>query len=370
MKNKVFIEFRGKKLIQKNLLLMVQLSFLLSIAPFSDEARCEFLRRIEKSETIEVQAKFARYHISAPFSVDLLLVGMIHVGQQSFYDRAEEVLTGTDVELFEGVAPIGFYGPPFINDPDFISDDARVRLSKLRLYTLRKILKANETKYDSPPHTLEQLLASRPPNERSFLPMGDAVDGWGNPFQLIREFESGSIDIKSLGSDGQLGGIGFAKDIGLTEALRPKVDSDELLSALGSAYQSLAKQGQLALQPRRLNYLGLKAVRADISSDLIFGDPTNLIGTQKYWIWRENLPTILLSTQFLLPNSSLPESTRKFAIVYGAGHGDQQEQLLLGLGFKKTSEEWVTAISVSPDLDKSVSAARLNLIEKLMAGNE
>ncbi|HFC54296.1 MAG TPA: type II secretion system protein GspG [Gammaproteobacteria bacterium] len=40
------------------------------------------------------------------------------------------------------------------------------------------------------------------------------VDPWGNPYQYLNPGEHGTIDIYSLGADGQLGGSDLAADIG------------------------------------------------------------------------------------------------------------------------------------------------------------
>lgn len=41
-----------------------------------------------------------------------------------------------------------------------------------------------------------------------------AQDPWGNPYQYLSPGEHGSIDIYTLGADGQLGGEGINADIG------------------------------------------------------------------------------------------------------------------------------------------------------------
>ncbi|MES2022124.1 MAG: type II secretion system major pseudopilin GspG [Pseudomonadota bacterium] len=64
-----------------------------------------------------------------------------------------------------------------------------------------------------------QALIKQPPNLPSwngpYLPEQTAViDPWGRPYLLRIPGEHGDVDVYSLGSDGQPGGTGEAKDVG------------------------------------------------------------------------------------------------------------------------------------------------------------
>lgn len=64
-----------------------------------------------------------------------------------------------------------------------------------------------------------QALVKEPPNAPNwngpYLPQQSAVvDPWGRPYLIRVPGEHGDVDVYSLGSDGQPGGTGEAKDIG------------------------------------------------------------------------------------------------------------------------------------------------------------
>lgn len=212
----------------------------------------DFLRKSDIAGSLELQAKFTTYRLEiGGRTIELDLVGIIHVADQRLYDEAKKVLSGVDVEFFEGLAPTGFYGLPFVDDPDFSAPEVMVRQTRLRLYSLAKFAKDFFEKTGRHPVSMQELLGKPGEENRYTISIAEALDSWGNPFVLTRDDQVRGPTFVSLGADGKLGGTGFDADLSSQlDDLVPKTDSDLMLAALGSSYDNLARVAHLSRQPK------------------------------------------------------------------------------------------------------------------------
>jgi len=80
------------------------------------------------------------------------------------------------------------------------------------------LFKLDASRYPSEQEGIEALVKA-PPNlpawNGPYLPEQSAIiDPWGRPYRIRIPGEHGEVDVFSLGSDGQAGGTGEARDVG------------------------------------------------------------------------------------------------------------------------------------------------------------
>jgi len=80
------------------------------------------------------------------------------------------------------------------------------------------LFKLDASRYPSEQEGIEALVKA-PPNlpawNGPYLPEQSAIiDPWGRPYRIRIPGEHGEVDVLSLGSDGQTGGTGEARDVG------------------------------------------------------------------------------------------------------------------------------------------------------------
>lgn len=295
-----------------------------------------------------------------PSQTPVTLVGVVHIAEQQYYDALADILKKSDLEIFEGCAPIGFYGPPFINDPDFLYPEARVRSTRQRLFTLSRAIDHYRDRSGFLPEKLADILPEK--DDRYFVFPDEMLDAWGRPFHYhVTHAANDTYELLSLGEDGKTGGISFDRDLSTADVIVPTFDSDRLVAGLREGYRNGAKKMELTNQPRSLSAMGSKFVRADVSSDLIFGDSNNKVAITKYWSWREIIPGLLLQLANE-PDGAKPQS---ISILYGAGHGSKIESQILDQNYQLQSKSWIRAFAVTPDLSAEVQAARRQSIKKV-----
>jgi hypothetical protein len=328
-----------------------------------------FIREVTlDSGDVRIDVAISHYAPPDPAFPTITTVGMVHVAEDAFYDRAAEALSSQDVELYEAVWPSGFYGPPFLADPDFENDDARISMTTRRIRTVAKWAATFIQAHGRAPADWSELVAE-PSIDPTVLSVGSTLsaaqllDAWGHPLILSGPGQP-SCDVISYGSDGVGGGTGSAADIRSSSLPPSTFDADQLLVSLRTTYGNLAETAQLTRQPARINFAARSSIHADISADLIFYDtnrPGASFGLAKYWVWRQDIPLTYLA-QF----QKAPSPPRHVAILYGAGHMSHFDQMLWFNGYTLTGQEWNTVCVASKATQSDqMYKARLSLVDRV-----
>lgn len=130
----------------------------------------------------------------------------------------------TLIELMVVMVIIGVLGALVVPSVLGRADEARVSAAKNDLKSLSaalKLYKLDNQQYPSAQQGLAALV-SKPtvdPVPNGWKPYIDKLpkDPWGNEYKYINPGVQQEVDIVSLGSDGQVGGTGTAKDLGSWE---------------------------------------------------------------------------------------------------------------------------------------------------------
>lgn len=129
----------------------------------------------------------------------------------------------TLIEVLVVIVIIGILFSVVVLNLEGTTDDARVKAALQDVRTLDQALEIYKLQNGFYPSTEQGLeaLVRRPsghPEPRSWKPGGYVKslpkDPWGAPYQYLNPGTRGTIDVYSLGADGQLGGEGPAADIG------------------------------------------------------------------------------------------------------------------------------------------------------------
>lgn len=202
-----------------------------------------------------------------PKSVDgtsVSLVGVVHIGDKSYYERIVALLETHDLVLFESVLPRGAFGTG--GDGDL----ARQRSTQDAMLFLRKLIADYAVTKGSLPESLAELRAFVVGRDtRLARPLDLAsVDGWGRPLEYARDGAGLGFRLASLGADGAGGGRGYALDLVLRElpaAAAEKVGRpDEKQEAQRDLYGDLAAALETSLQVRSIDYDRANWVPADL----------------------------------------------------------------------------------------------------------
>jgi len=184
------------------------------------------------------------------------LVGVVHIGDQAYYDALQQFLDAQGLVLFEGVKPAGG-GEALEGDEQ---SRAKKTLSRQRL--LAVIVTRHTKEMGSFPATLAEALA---PLRGSIGRLGNAAtnDGWGRS-QTYTLTDTG-FDIVSLGADGEAGGEGAAADIAFSG--QKALTKAELAGAGDGIQVKLARALGLEFQLAAVHYDSPSWRNSDMSID-------------------------------------------------------------------------------------------------------
>jgi hypothetical protein len=189
------------------------------------------------------------------------LVGVVHIGDQAYYDDLQKFLDAQDLVLFEGVKPAG--GGRDLADAD---DAAKVKVTKSRQRLLAVLWHRHYQKHKSYPEDVDAALEGV---HGSLARLGKAAaeDAWGNPQRVVvveREGAAPGVDIVSYGSDGKAGGEGGAADLHFKDQ-KPLTKEEK---AGGEGIQAkLAKALGLEFQLAAMDYSREKWRNSDMTVD-------------------------------------------------------------------------------------------------------
>jgi len=169
------------------------------------------------------------------------LVGVVHIGDQAYYDKLQEFLDAQDLVLFEGVKPGGAESELANAD-----DAAKAKLTKARQRMLGALAERHKKKHGQYPASLADLIGKLPGTTARLA--GPALkDAWGHPQRFITTGDPPeSFDIVSKGADGTWGGeegdadIKFSEQKPLTKAEKEgggEGIQTQLADALGLKFQ-------------------------------------------------------------------------------------------------------------------------------------
>lgn len=210
----------------------------------------DYIRIVDENDGLRVGLETSArvFKPASGSGASVVLVGVMHVGDRSYYDALQKFLDAQDLVLFEGVKPSGA-GEAAQAAPD---DPAKAKLTERRLRLLATMIEKQRVEWGRYPASLGALKeAQRRPVAR--IAEGAMVDGWGRPvvytMQAAAGGEKAAFELASLGADGAEGGEGAAADLkfsdqpALTKAeIGEKQEGiqTQLAGALGLEFQLMA----------------------------------------------------------------------------------------------------------------------------------
>ena len=236
-----------------------------AIAPAAaaDEAT-KFVRSGTRDGLTSFETGTRVYRPKTADGTSVSLVGVVHIGDKSYYEQIVSILETHELVLFESVLPRGAFGTG--GDGDL----ARQRSTQDAMLFLRKLLADFAVTNGGLPESLAQLRAfvvARDTRLARPLDLG-CIDGWGRPLAYVRDGAGLGFRLASLGADGAAGGRDFALDLVLRvlpSAATEKVGKpDEKQEAQRDLYGDLAAALETSLQVRSIDYDRANWVPADL----------------------------------------------------------------------------------------------------------
>lgn len=381
---------------------MLLLPLLLTIALPQDPPEPEqlepapYLRLVEQEEGLKLEVATRRFSHTREDASDTVvsLVGVMHIADEGYYDALQELLDAHDIVLFEQVAE---QDPGSHLVEESADQRARVAATYRRMATLLGSAALYMKDVGRAPETVASLLdAAQDQRLRSKIERAMS-DGWGRPILIEHPAVGDDLRAVSLGSDGEPGGTGLAKDLVLSSSEAPPLearglqktmadalglifqlegidysssrwrrcdvtiselqgllsergaDASVLLSALqgGSMLEGLASGllkfvGATRSGRGMLKLVGIEALaRAD---ELMASPPPGFEGLFEVLLERRN-DVVLEDLSNLLQDEPEVESV---AVFYGAGHmADLGKRLVADLGLTPLDDSWLPAVGLT-----------------------
>jgi hypothetical protein len=142
------------------------------------------------------------------------LVGVVHIGDRSYYDEIVGILGRSEIVLYESVLPRGAFGTRGRTDSE------RQRRTQDAMLFVRSLAEGFERANGRPAASLEELRAFTVARDTRLARPFDlaCVDGWGR--RLGYSAAGGAYAFVSLGADGASGGSDEALDLVLPRLAR------------------------------------------------------------------------------------------------------------------------------------------------------
>lgn len=371
--------------------------------PVAPEAApsADYIRIVDERDggRVALETSSRVFKPSSGIGPTVILVGVMHIGDRSYYRALQEYLDAQGLVLYEGVKPSG-NGEAAQSAPD---DAAKARLTQKRLRLLATLVEKQKVEHGRHPESLEAMTGTlRRPAAR--VAQGAMIDGWGHPVVYVLRGDPGdgipAFDLVSPGSDGIPGGEGGAADLKFSDqAPISKAEvgdkhegiQTQLASALGLEFQLVAidydrpnwrnsdmsiDQVQARLKESgtsgealfkmldgssfsaRLAGLILGFIRSDPGSQAmaklmmmeVLGHADELMerapgaGKLMKVIVKDRNETVFLDLNRVLQEEKV---TGAIALFYGAGHLPDMERRLTGdLGYTFVEDRWFRAIDM------------------------
>ncbi len=168
-----------------------------------------FMRVVEEEEgrIVRLEMGVHQYRRVKAEGPALTVAGAVHIADQGFYTRLQEILDGNNVVLYESVRPSGSGRDTHETDP------ARIKQTQRRLRFLAAVVHKARAEAGELPASLDEV-ARAAEGAIAELIRGSLADAWGNPIELLADPSArDGFDLRSLGADGVPGGDDLATDI-------------------------------------------------------------------------------------------------------------------------------------------------------------
>ena len=190
--------------------------------PLQVIAKQTWTRKTESENLVSLEIASRKY--TAEGKPDIWLIGVVHIGDATYYEEVSLLLDSMDMVLYESVRPTGSRAPAGITAQE------RVESTALSLEFVADITKSVIEETGSYPTTLQEVfVGAGVVDSRLSLWAEDAsVDAWGRPFALQVNEANNSITLWSFGSDGKAGGEENAADLTAKRLIKiPEVAIEE-----------------------------------------------------------------------------------------------------------------------------------------------
>lgn len=232
-------------MILKNIVSVLTLCGVVSVGWAGDEQNAAddsaFLRMKSEKGLIALEVAVQTLTSCQPDAPEVLLVGVAHIAEASFYEGIDKVLSSADVVLYESVLPAG------ADRPSGDTEEQRIETTQASMAFVGSLLAWSEQVEGTSPKTLAELGVSiKKLDARMERWLQEAsVDAWGQPLIYVPATQNSPWVLISLGSDGASGGDDSAADLQLensSDIQAPATSSDHglqgrLADALGLAFQ-------------------------------------------------------------------------------------------------------------------------------------
>lgn len=229
------------------------------LAAKAGDSESKYVRVTDSDDGSHLKLGVAVRTLSKPGAPDVQLVGVVHIGDQAYYDELQTFLDAQSVVLFEGVKPTGA-GAAEPGD-----DAAKVKTTTQRQRLLAVLVSRYRAEHNALPASFDEVLS---PLHGSIARLGKAAttDAWGNPQELkLDPVSPTKFDIVSLGSDGKPGGEGAGADILLST--QPPLTEKEQEGAGEGIQTKLARAMGLKFQLAAIDYTHPSWRNSDLSID-------------------------------------------------------------------------------------------------------
>lgn len=188
-----------------------------------------------RGESVQTLHTAGRRYVK-PGAPAIWLVGVSHLGDETYYRDVADLLEDSDVVIYEGVLSEGARAPGGLDDAQ------RAASTEAAL----KVLADAATELPEPPGSMASMAEAMVERHRVLANVVRTLqhDGWGRPVRIVHTPDG--VVFRSLGSDGRPGGDGAAADI---EAAVPVGDVEG-----ASLQQELARALRLRFQLSELPY--------------------------------------------------------------------------------------------------------------------
>lgn len=188
------------------------------------------------------------------------MVGVVHIGDQTYYDELQKYLDAQSIVLYEGVKPEGAGG--------ITGDDAsKAKVTTTRQRMLAIFVAKFRREHKRLPATLAEFTADLSGTSKR-IAAAALHDGWGHDHQYQVTTDAhgkAKFDIVSLGSDNAEGGEGTAADLRFSTQ-KPLTKRE--VSAAGEGIQTqLAEALGLKFQLAAIDYSRATWKNSDLSID-------------------------------------------------------------------------------------------------------
>lgn len=215
-------------------------------------------------------------------TLEITLVGVVHIGDAAYYEEIVAELARHDVVLYESVLPRGAFGAR--GDTDLARQRA-TQDAMLFVRTLVARFNQETQRFPSDVTELRERIVAR--DTRLARPLDLAlIDAWGRPISYTRTAEG--FELRSQGSDGALGGQGTELDLVLGPMPEPdqfqadshetteSVEQADLARKSGSATSETPKSESRDLYKELADALGVTLQVRSINYDRVGWEPADL----------------------------------------------------------------------------------------------